>query len=212
MVADEAIQNLATMIEIASRRIADMVSLKLGKCGGFYKAVQMMRIAEAAGCRCASTGHRAARFSTPRPATCTPRCGLVGCDPGMDYQLRIKDRPVKEGGVTSNNKGKLVMPEDAGPGTHRRRERLVRLPAREARDEENASSSREILRARGACVGSRSGSPRPLLRAIPRSRCASSRRSRRAAAPISSPARSHKSSRWPGGSSWSSTTAPARAE
>ena len=33
VVADEAIQNLATMIEIASQRIADMISLKLGKCG-----------------------------------------------------------------------------------------------------------------------------------------------------------------------------------
>src|SRR5688572_15350688 len=41
VVADEAIQNVATMIDIARGGIADMVSFKLGKCGGFYKAVQM---------------------------------------------------------------------------------------------------------------------------------------------------------------------------
>jgi L-alanine-DL-glutamate epimerase and related enzymes of enolase superfamily len=32
VVADEAIQDLPTVIEIVSRRIGDMVSLKLGKC------------------------------------------------------------------------------------------------------------------------------------------------------------------------------------
>ena len=40
---------------------------------------------------------------------------LVGCDPGMDYQLRIKDKPVKEGGVVLK-KGRLVMPDAPGLG------------------------------------------------------------------------------------------------
>ena len=33
----------------------------------------------------------------------------------MDYQLRIKDKPVKEGGVELK-KGKLVMPDAPGLG------------------------------------------------------------------------------------------------
>jgi len=40
---------------------------------------------------------------------------LVGCDPGMDYQLRIKDRPVKSGGAVVKNR-KVVMPQAPGLG------------------------------------------------------------------------------------------------
>jgi L-alanine-DL-glutamate epimerase-like enolase superfamily enzyme len=41
---------------------------------------------------------------------------IVGCDPGMDYQLRIKDQPVKEGGVTQDKNGYFVMPTAPGLG------------------------------------------------------------------------------------------------
>lgn len=40
---------------------------------------------------------------------------LVGCDPGMDYQLRIKDQPVAEGGAVVR-RGRIVMPEAPGLG------------------------------------------------------------------------------------------------
>ena len=40
---------------------------------------------------------------------------LVACDPGMDYQLRIKDKPVADGGAVLR-KGRLVMPEGPGLG------------------------------------------------------------------------------------------------
>ncbi len=113
VVADEAIQNLSTMIEIASRRIADMVSLKLGKCGGFYKALQMMRIAEAAGLPVRIDWTQGSALLDTATGHLHAAVRLVGCDPGMDYQLRIKDRPVKEGGAVVK-KGRLVMP--AGPG------------------------------------------------------------------------------------------------
>lgn len=115
VVADEAIQNLATMITIASRRIADMVSLKLGKCGGFYKAVQMMRIAEAAGLPVRIDWTQGSHLLDTATGHLHAAVRLVGCDPGMDYQLRIKDRPVSEGGVALK-KGKLVMPENPGLG------------------------------------------------------------------------------------------------
>jgi len=113
VVADEAIQNLATMIEIASRRVADMVSLKLGKCGGFYKALQMMRIAEAAGLPVRIDWTQGSALLDTATGHLHAAVRLVGCDPGMDYQLRIKDKPVAEGGAVVR-KGKLVMP--GGPG------------------------------------------------------------------------------------------------
>ncbi|MBI3915994.1 MAG: hypothetical protein HY322_03175 [Betaproteobacteria bacterium] len=115
VVADEAIQNLSTMIEIASRRIADMVSLKLGKCGGFYKAVQMMRIAEAAGLPVRIDWTQGSHLLDTATGHLHAAVRHVGCDPGMDYQLRIKDRPVADGGSTIRG-GKVVMPETPGLG------------------------------------------------------------------------------------------------
>ena len=115
VVADEAIQNLATMIEIASRRIADMVSLKLGKCGGFYKALQMMRIAEAANLPVRIDWTQGSALLDTATGHLHAAVRLVGCDPGMDYQLRIKDRPVQAGGAQVK-KGKLVMPDGPGLG------------------------------------------------------------------------------------------------
>jgi len=115
VIADEAIQNLASMIEIASGRVADMVSLKLGKCGGFYKAMQMMRIAEAAGLPVRIDWTQGSALLDTATGHLHAAVRLVGCDPGMDYQLRIKDLPVKEGGAIIK-KGKLVMPETPGLG------------------------------------------------------------------------------------------------
>lgn len=116
VVADEAIQNLSTMITIASRRIADMVSLKLGKCGGFYKAVQMMRIAEAAGLPVRIDWTQGSHLLDTATGHLHAAVRIVGCDPGMDYQLRIEDKPVKEGGVTQDKRGHFVMPDAPGLG------------------------------------------------------------------------------------------------
>jgi L-alanine-DL-glutamate epimerase-like enolase superfamily enzyme len=116
VVADEAIQNLSTLIGIASRRVADMVSLKLGKCGGFYKAVQMMRIAEAAGLPVRIDWTQGSHLLDTATGHLHAAVRIVGCDPGMDYQLRIEDRPVKEGGVGFDKKGYFVMPDAPGLG------------------------------------------------------------------------------------------------
>jgi L-alanine-DL-glutamate epimerase-like enolase superfamily enzyme len=128
VVADEAIQNLATMIEIASHSIADMVSLKLGKCGGFYKALQMMRIAEAAALPVRIDWTQGSALLDTATAHLHAAVRLVGCDPGMDYQLRIKDQPVKEGAAAMKN-GKVVMSGAPGLGVTVD-EKLVRRLAR----------------------------------------------------------------------------------
>ncbi len=115
VIADEAIQNLSTMIEIASRRVADVVSLKLGKCGGFCKALQMMRIAEAAGLPVRIDWTQGSALLDTATGHLHAAVRLVACDPGMDYQLRIKDRPVADGGAVMR-KGRLVMPDGPGLG------------------------------------------------------------------------------------------------
>jgi L-Ala-D/L-Glu epimerase / N-acetyl-D-glutamate racemase len=115
VVADEAIQNIATMIEIVSHRVADMVSLKLGKCGGFYKALQMMRIAEAVGLPVRIDWTQGSALLDTATGHLHAAVRLVGCDPGMDYQLRIKDKPVADGGAVMKQ-GKLTMPDGPGLG------------------------------------------------------------------------------------------------
>jgi len=115
VIADEAIQNLSMMIEIASQRVADVISLKLGKCGGFYKALQMMRIAEAAGLPVRIDWTQGSALLDTATGHLCAAVRLVACDPGMDYQLRIKDKPVAEGGAVVR-KGRLVMPEGPGLG------------------------------------------------------------------------------------------------
>lgn len=129
VVADEAIQNLATMITIASRRVADMVSLKLGKCGGFYKALQMMRIAEAAGLPVRIDWTQGSALLDTATGHLHAAVRIVGCDPGMDYQLRIQDLPVKEGGAVVKN-GRVVMPEAPGLGLTVDEELIRRLSER----------------------------------------------------------------------------------
>jgi L-alanine-DL-glutamate epimerase-like enolase superfamily enzyme len=116
IVADEAIQNLSTMIHVASHRVADMVSLKLGKCGGFYKAVQMMRIAEAAALPVRIDWTQGSHLLDTATGHLHAVVRNVGCDPGMDYQLRIEDKPVKDGGVELDEKGFFVMPNAPGLG------------------------------------------------------------------------------------------------
>lgn len=116
IVADEAIQNLATMVRIASGRYADMVSLKLGKCGGFWKSVQMMRIAEAAGLPVRIDWTQGSHLLDTATGHLHAAVRIVGCDPGMDYQLRIEDKPVKDGGVTQDKDGWFVMPTAPGLG------------------------------------------------------------------------------------------------
>jgi L-Ala-D/L-Glu epimerase len=116
VVADEAIQNLSTMLEIATRRVADVISLKLGKCGGFYKALQMMRIAEAAGLPVRIDWTQGSSLLDTATGHLHAAVRIVACDPGMDYQLRIRDRPVKDGGAVLDGRGRVVMPEAPGLG------------------------------------------------------------------------------------------------
>lgn len=127
VVADEAIQNLSTMIRIVHDGMADMVSLKLGKCGGFYKALQMMRIAEAAGVPVRIDWTQGSHLLDTATGHLHAAVRLVGCDPGMDYQLRIADKPVEGGAVVRG--GRITMPKAPGLGLNVD-EKLVRWLSR----------------------------------------------------------------------------------
>ncbi len=115
VVADEAIDSIQDATEIAYERMADMISLKIGKCGGLYKSVQMMRIAESAGLSVRVDWTQGSRLLDTATAHLHAAIRLVGCDPGMDYHLRIADNPVAEGGAVVEN-GQVVVPDRPGLG------------------------------------------------------------------------------------------------
>lgn len=115
VVADEAATSTSVTLDIAARHAADMISLKLGKNGGFYKALQMMRIAEAAGLEVRvdwTQGSRLLDTATAHLHTCVR---LVGCDPAVDYHLRIKEDIVGDGGVLLTSDG-VEVPQGPGLG------------------------------------------------------------------------------------------------
>lgn len=113
VVADEAITSLSDVLKICTNRYADMISIKLGKCGGFYKAIQMARIAEACGIPVRVDWIQGSRLVDTATGHLHAAIRKVGCDPGMDYHLRIADEPVAEGGAVIED-GQVVMP--TGPG------------------------------------------------------------------------------------------------
>jgi L-alanine-DL-glutamate epimerase-like enolase superfamily enzyme len=115
IIADEAITSVHTMIDIAAHHMADMISVKLGKCGGFYKAMQIIRMAEAASMPVRIDWTQGSRLLDTATGHMHAAVRLVACDPGMDYHLRIKDEPVAEGGAQYDG-GNCTMPDGPGLG------------------------------------------------------------------------------------------------
>jgi L-alanine-DL-glutamate epimerase-like enolase superfamily enzyme len=115
IIADEAITSIKSAFDIASQRAADMVSLKLGKNGGFFKAIQMMRIAESAGLEVRVDWVQGSRLLDTATAHLHACVRMVGCDPAVDYHLRIKEDIVAEGGVQLTSEG-VDVPEGPGLG------------------------------------------------------------------------------------------------
>ena len=114
VVADEALVDAATALTIAADRVADVASLKLGKCGGFYKALQIMRIAEAASLTVRVDWTQGSRLLDTATGHLHAAVRLVACDPGMDYHRRIADDPIGGGAVVED--GVVVLPSSPGLG------------------------------------------------------------------------------------------------
>ena len=101
IMADESCHTPADAFKIACRGAADMLNIKLMKCGGLYQAAKVLAIAEAAGLPCilgsmgeSSIGSAAGlHFVTAHPSIIA--CELVGPlfitnDPASGYQVDKK--------------------------------------------------------------------------------------------------------------------------
>jgi len=78
--------------------------------------MQMMRIAEAAGLPVRIDWTQGSALLDTGTGHLHATVRNVGCDPGMDYQLRIRDRPVSDGGATLDSLGRVMMPTAPGLG------------------------------------------------------------------------------------------------
>lgn len=100
IMADESCHVPADVLKIACLHAADLINIKLMKCGGLYQATKMLAVAEAAGIPCilgsmgeSSIGSAAGlHFVTAKPAIIA--CELIGPlfinnDPATGYQVDI---------------------------------------------------------------------------------------------------------------------------
>ena len=52
IMADESCHTAEDVIKVACMHAADMINIKLMKCGGLYQATKMLAVADAAGLEC----------------------------------------------------------------------------------------------------------------------------------------------------------------
>jgi L-alanine-DL-glutamate epimerase-like enolase superfamily enzyme len=101
IMADESCHTPADAIEIACRQAANLINIKLMKCGGLYQATKVLAVAEAAGLPCilgsmgeSSIGSAAGlHFSTAKQSIIA--CELIGPlfiknDPAIGYQVELQ--------------------------------------------------------------------------------------------------------------------------
>ena len=100
IMADESCHSPADALKIACQHAADLINIKLMKCGGIYQAAKLLAVAEAAGMPCilgsmgeSSIGSAAGlHFVTAHPSIIA--CELIGPlfitnDPASGYQVEM---------------------------------------------------------------------------------------------------------------------------
>jgi L-alanine-DL-glutamate epimerase-like enolase superfamily enzyme len=115
IVADETCHTLADAAEIVRRRAADLLSIKIMKCGGLHPAKKMAALAESAG-----LGYRVdgVRGETRVSNTATAHLATAlrfPVAPGFMQHRRLQDDVVKKGGLIYEA-GRVSVPDAPGLG------------------------------------------------------------------------------------------------
>lgn len=106
IMADESVHSPADALAIIRKKAADIINIKLMKCGGLYRAAQILAIAEAAGVSCIlgsmgeSTIGSAAGIHLVAAKAKITACELIGPlflqgDPATGYQVDITSGQVR---------------------------------------------------------------------------------------------------------------------
>jgi len=115
IVADETCHTLADAAEIVRRRAADLLSIKIMKCGGLHPAKKMAALAESAGLGYRVDGvrgeTRVSNTATAHLATALRHSVAPGC---MQHR-RLQDDVVTKGGL-HYEAGRVSVPDAPGLG------------------------------------------------------------------------------------------------
>ena len=115
VLADESVFSAEDALKIMQMRAADLVNIKLMKCGGLYEAKKIVNIAEAAGVEC-MLGCMAEESGIAINASAALGAALSNITRAdLDASFSLKELPFT-GGFTIRDTRYLVLPEEPGLG------------------------------------------------------------------------------------------------
>ncbi len=115
IVADETCHTVEDAAEIARRRSADLVSIKLMKAGGLWRAHQIAMIAQGAGLGYRVDGVRGETKVSNTASAHLATALREAIAPGLMQHARLAEDVVTEGGLTFAD-GRVTVPEAPGLG------------------------------------------------------------------------------------------------
>lgn len=114
IMADEAVLNARDAFRVIKEHGADLINIKLMKCGGIREAIKINTIAEASGVKC-MLGCMISETNVSVTAAASLGAALKNIMTGdLDSIFALKELPVK-GGVSTQGK-KLMLPQAPGLG------------------------------------------------------------------------------------------------
>jgi L-alanine-DL-glutamate epimerase-like enolase superfamily enzyme len=119
VVADESAFSPRDVADIIRMRAADMINIKLMKCGGMYNALKICDLAQAAGMECMIGCMMESRISVSAAAHLAGAKSII-TKIDLDPPILCSDDPV-EGGARYDNQ-LITLPDDPGLGIIRVRE------------------------------------------------------------------------------------------
>ena len=114
IMADESCCDHHDAQRLIDMNACDLMNVKLGKSGGIFKALKIMRLAESAGIKIQIGGFLESRLAfTAAAHLALASSPVIYCD--FDTPLMFIEDPVT-GGINYNNKGVVSVPETPGLG------------------------------------------------------------------------------------------------
>jgi o-succinylbenzoate synthase len=114
IMADESCCDHHDAKRLIDLEACDMLNIKLGKSGGFYKALKMVKLAEKAGIKIQIGGFLESRLGfTAAAHLALTSDQIIYCD--FDTPLMFVEDPVS-GGISYSNRGVVTVPDAPGLG------------------------------------------------------------------------------------------------
>jgi L-alanine-DL-glutamate epimerase-like enolase superfamily enzyme len=116
IIADESIYTAEDAIQIIRADAADIVSIKLLKCGGFYKAKQIAAVAESNGMPYRVDDMLVTKLSNTASLQLAASCrDIIGCG-FLQHRMLAEEKNLVSRGGLSVDRGEVIVPDGDGLG------------------------------------------------------------------------------------------------